>query len=73
MLPMGPQNGSLISFCLFVYSYDLLDLCNVLFLVNFDLISISTRALVGSGDIAILHALFYLDPENQKAIFFEAF
>ena len=68
MLPTRASNGSLISFCLFVYSYDLLDLCNVLFLVNFDLISISTR-----GEWGYVCALFYLDPENQKAIFFEAF
>ena len=34
-------NNSFVSFRLFLYSYDLLDLCNVLFLVNFDLIIIS--------------------------------
>ena len=42
-------NNSFVSFRLFLYSYDLLDLCNVLFLVNFDLIMLFISLILPYG------------------------
>ena len=42
-------NNSFVSFRLSLYSYDLLDLCNVLFLMNFDLIMLFISLILPYG------------------------
>ena len=47
-------NNSFVSFRLFLYSYDLLDLCNVLFLMNFDLIMLFISLILPYGRCIIV-------------------
>ena len=47
-------NNSFVSFRLFLYSYDLLDLYNVLFLMNFDLIMLFISLILPYGRCIIV-------------------